>query len=150
APGTKRMFDSRTWAGLEGYTKDVVKTFGRDPRVVAWDVFNEPSNSGYLDAVLPLLTSVFGWAREADPAQPLTAGLWHDHPKSNDLMLASSDIVTFHDYDPADTLEAHIGRLEATGRPLVCTEYMARTRGSRFETCLPVFKRHRVGALNWG
>ena len=40
--------------------------------------------------------------------------------------------------------------LQETGRPLICTEYMARTRGSLFETSLPIFKRHGVGALNWG
>ncbi len=150
APGTRRLFDSRTWGGLQGYTRDVVGTFGHDPRVLAWDLFNEPSNSGYLDAVVPLLSAVFDWAREVDPDQPLTSGLWDDHTMSNDVMLANSDVVTFHDYDTADKLEAHIARLEKTGRPLICTEYMARTRGSLFETCLPVFKRHRVGALNWG
>jgi Cellulase (glycosyl hydrolase family 5) len=150
APGTARLFDSRTWGGLAGYTKDVVSTFGHDPRVLAWDLFNEPSNSGYMDAVVPLLRAVFAWAREVDPDQPLTSGLWNDHPMSNEVMLDNSDIVTFHDYDPPDRLEAHIERLEKTGRPLICTEYMARTRGSLLETSLPVFKRHEVGALNWG
>ncbi len=150
APGTSRMFDSRTWAGLEGYTKGVIGAFADDPRVLAWDVFNEPSNSGYMDACVPLLEAVFRWAREVNPSQPLTCGMWNDHAMSNDVMLANSDIVTFHDYDPADRLESHIERLAETGRPLICTEYMARTRNSLFETCLPVFKRHHVGALNWG
>src|SRR5215831_16138647 len=61
APGTARLFDSRTWGGLESYTRDIVKTFGSDSRVLMWDLFNEPSNSGYLDAVVPLLKSVFAW-----------------------------------------------------------------------------------------
>jgi hypothetical protein len=99
APGSARLFDSRTWSGLEGYTKDVVGTFGRDRRVLAWDLFNEPSNSGYLDASVPLLKAVFDWAREANPDQPLTSGLWNDHAMSNDVMLDNSDVVTFHDYD---------------------------------------------------
>jgi hypothetical protein len=150
APGTTRLFDARTWGGLEGYTRDIVKTYGSDSRVLMWDLFNEPSNSGYLDAVVPLLKSVFAWAREANPTQPLTAGLWNDHPMSNEVMLANSDVVTFHDYETADKLEAHIKALQATHRPLICTEYMARTRNSLFETCLPVFKRYQVGALNWG
>ena len=150
APGTLRLFDSRTWGSLEAYTRGVVGGFAGDPRVLAWDLFNEPSNSGYMDAVVPLLQSVFAWARETNPEQPLTSGLWNDHPMSNDVMLANSDVVSFHDYDPADKLEAHIQRLAARGRPLVCTEYMARTRNSTFETCLPVFKRYGVGALNWG
>ena len=29
-------------------------------------------------------------------------------------------------------------------------EYMARLRGSHFETHLPIFKRERVGCLSWG
>jgi len=150
APGTLRLFDSRTWAGLEAYTRGALGAFAGDRRVLAWDLFNEPSNSGYMDAVVPLLSKVFALAREVNPSQPLTSGLWHDHPLSNDVMLANSDVVTFHDYDPAEKLEAHIERLAARGRPLICTEYMARTRNSTFQTCLPVFKRHGVGALNWG
>lgn len=150
SPGTARLFDSRTWGPLEGYTKDVLGTFGRDPRVLAWDLFNEPSNSGYLDAAVPLLKAVFAWAREADPEQPLTAGLWNDHAMSNEVMLDHSDVVTFHDYDAPEKLEAHIADLQKTGRPLICTEYMARTRGSLFETALPIFKKHGVGAINWG
>jgi hypothetical protein len=150
SPGTERLFDSRKWGPLEGFTKDILKEFGNDKRVFAWDLFNEPSNSGYMDACVPLLKSVFAWAKDMNPSQPLTAGLWNDHKMSNDVMLDNSDIITFHDYEPADTLEKHIVELEAHGRPLVCTEYMARPRNSTFETCLPVFERHHVGAINWG
>ncbi len=150
APGSTRLFDSRTWGGLEGYTKDILTTFGKDHRVLAWDLFNEPSNSGYLDAVLPLLKSVFVWAKQANPSQPLTVGWWHDHPLSNEFILNNSDVITFHSYDPADKLEAQIKDFQKLQRPLICTEYMARPRNSRFETCLPVFKKYRVGAINWG
>lgn len=33
---------------------------------------------------------------------------------------------------------------------MICTEYMARTRNSRFATILPLLKKHHVGAINWG
>lgn len=150
APGTVRMFDSRTWGGLEAYTTNILKMFGRDPRVLAWDLFNEPSNSGYMDAVVPLLRATFAWAQSANPDQPLTVGYWNDHPLSNKLILDNSEIVTFHNYDTADKLEAQIKTLQKMQRPMICTEYMARTRGSLFETNLPVFKKYRVGAINWG
>jgi hypothetical protein len=150
SPGSERLLDPRKWEPLEAFTKDIIKEFGNDKRVFAWDLFNEPSNSGYMDACVPLLKSVFAWAQEVNPSQPLTAGLWNDHKMSNDVMLDNSDIITFHDYEPADKLEKHIIELEAHGRPLVCTEYMARPRNSTFETCLPVFGRHRVGAISWG
>lgn len=150
APGTERLFDSRTWGGLEGYTKDILKTFGKDSRVLAWDLFNEPSNSGYMDSVMPLLRKAFEWAKEANPSQPITAGWWNDHPLSNEFIFDNSDIITFHNYGPADQLEAQIKELQKMKRPVICTEYMARTRGSLFETCLPVFKQYHVGAINWG
>ena len=35
-------------------------------------------------------------------------------------------------------------------RPMICEEYMARNRGSYFDAYLPVFKRNKVGAINWG
>lgn len=150
APGTLRMFDSRTWGGLENYVTNILKMFGSDRRVLAWDLFNEPSNSGYMDAVVPLLRATFAWAQAANPEQPLTVGSWNDHPLSNQVILDNSDIVTFHNYDTADKLEAQIKDFQRMQRPMICTEYMARTRGSLFETNLPVFKKYRVGAINWG
>ncbi len=150
APGTQRLFDSRTWAGLERYTTGLLKTFGNDKRVLAWDLFNEPSNSGYNDAALPLLRATFTWAKAANPQQPLTAGIWNDHALSNQVMLDNSDVVTFHNYDSPERLEQQIKELQKTKRPLICTEYMARTRGSLFKTTLPVFKKYQVGAINWG
>jgi hypothetical protein len=69
---------------------------------------------------------------------------------SNEVMFGESDIITFHNYGPADKLEAQIKELQKMKRPVICTEYMARTRNSLFETTLTVFKRYRVGAINWG
>lgn len=33
---------------------------------------------------------------------------------------------------------------------MICTEYMARIRNSRFSNILPLLKKHNVGAINWG
>lgn len=150
APGTKRLTDSLSWSGLERYTKGVISAFANDSRVLAWDLYNEPTNSGYGDAVLPLLTKTFQWARAAKPSQPITVGRWDGHRKVNALIFANSDIITFHNYEEADKLEKTIQDLQAMNRPLLCTEYMARTRNSTFEACLPVLKKYRVGAINWG
>jgi len=48
------------------------------------------------------------------------------------------------------SLEKDIEDLKAYGRPMICTEYMARSMGSRFVTHLPVFRRERVGCVSWG
>jgi alpha-galactosidase len=152
-PGPDLLGNPARWGILEAYTKGIIGFFREDRRVQAWDLYNEPGNSGYDVKSLPLLEQVFAWARSAAPSQPLTAGIW-----DNDAALASlvrfqtehSDIISFHAYmDRAGTKE-WIDALKAYERPLVCTEYMARTAGSRFEDILPLLKEEDVGAINWG
>ena len=33
---------------------------------------------------------------------------------------------------------------------MICTEYMARTRNSRFWNVMPLLKEKNIGAINWG
>jgi hypothetical protein len=40
--------------------------------------------------------------------------------------------------------------LKSYNRPILCTEYMARTAGSTFEDILPILKENEVHAINWG
>jgi hypothetical protein len=68
----------------------------------------------------------------------------------NAFQLKNSDIVTFHSYADSQATADQIRALRSTGRPLICTEYMARTRNSRFASHLPLFKVETVGAFNWG
>ena len=85
---------------LEVYLKDILSTFARDQRVLAWDLYNEPGNSGLGLKSMPLLKNVFIWAREIDPSQPLTSGLWNPALKNfNRFQLAHSDIITYHNYN---------------------------------------------------
>lgn len=150
SPGTKILFDHTKWPILEIYVKSTLGHFKNDTRVLAWDLFNEPSNNGYKDACIPLLSAVFQWAQQLRPSQPLTAGIWNEHEMSNGVMLKNSDIITFHNYGSPESLEKKIIELKKNRRPLICTEYMARKNKSLFETCLPVFKKYQVGAINWG
>lgn len=142
--------DSLQWDYLENYVKDILHTFQNDSRIVLWDLYNEPGNSGYHLSSLPLLKKIFEWAWSVRPSQPLTAGIWYENKTFNEFQLASSDVITFHNYNNAESLEKQIQELQQFGRPLICTEYMARTRGSRFQTHLPVFKKYGVAAINWG
>ena len=45
-------------------------------------------------------------------------------------MLARSDVISFHSYAPRAKLLGTIAYLARYGRPLLCTEWMARTLGS--------------------
>jgi hypothetical protein len=167
-PGAQALADPAQYPRLEGYVKDVVGSFARDSRILGWDLWNEPDNnngSSYpdnsqarFDHVALLLPRVFEWARSADPLQPLTSGIWHhDHWERLDglnavekTQMTQSDVISFHDYSWPETFEARANSLEAYGRPIICTEYMARGAGSTFDTVLPIGKRRNIGMINWG
>jgi hypothetical protein len=150
SPGARLVTDPDSWGRLERYVKGLLDTFADDERILMWDLYNEPGNKGLGEQSLGLMTAAFTWAREVNPQQPLTAGVWADLPALNELQLAESDIITFHHYDVVSSLREWIQRFKAYGRPVICTEYMARTRGSHFRTHMPVFKREGIGCLNWG
>lgn len=150
-PGDPFYKDSANFPVLEKYVKDVMKTFSKDKRILLWDLYNEPGNSGKKDTSMALLRNVFTWARSINPDQPISAGIWlWEFEKLNAFQIQNSDIITYHDYEePALHLRV-IQLLKTSGRPLICTEYMARTRNSRFSNILPLLKKENVGAINWG
>ncbi len=137
SPGVTRRRPEH-WPGLERYVRDVLRRFARDERVIAWDLYNEAEGKSR-----PLVEAAFAWAREVAPSQPLLT-CWH----AEDLV----DIMTFHCYeDPAKPEVAReLERLLLTGRPVVCTECLARTMGNTLERFLPVYAKARVGWYVWG
>ena len=174
SPGCDAIDDQASWPRLEAYVTGVVRAFGADERVLGWDLYNEVTNlflvppglngaeraeasraaalrrAKRAERHLQLFDQAFAWARAARPRQPLTAGVWLRDRELNARIIERSDIVTFHNYEDTQALTTHIERLRRYHRPLLCTEYMARTTGSRFATHLPVFQRERVGCYNWG
>ena len=150
SPGERIVRNPTSWGRLENYVVDIVGSFRSDERILMWDLYNEPGNSKLGEASLPLLREAFRWARNAEPMQPLTAAVWHEDKVFNPYQLAASDVITFHNYRDPESLESQIRELHKRGRPMICTEYMARPRRSTFEDCLPIFKREGVGCLSWG
>ena len=169
APGTKVLDDPSQYPQLEAYVKDIVGSFAKDDRILAWDVWNEPDNDGggnYAAAepkdkfqrVAKLLPQVFDWARSQHPVQPLTSGVWHDDDWSKlhelnaieQTQLTQSDIITFHNYGFPEEFLRRVQQLHTYGRPMICTEYMARSAGSTVDGVLPVGKKLDVGMVNWG
>ncbi|HTN36734.1 MAG TPA: hypothetical protein VL053_06640 [Arachidicoccus sp.] len=150
-PGQPASEDPANFPPLEQYVKDILNNFKHDKRILAWDLYNEPGNSGKGVKSLPLLKAVFQWAHDVRPDQPLTAGLWKwDLEVLNAFQIANSDIVSYHDYEQPKWHLRVIQLLKAYGKPLICTEYMARTKGSLFSNTLPMLKKEHVGAINWG
>ena len=168
SPGAIILSDSTRQEALKPYVQGVLRRFKNDSRVLAWDLFNEADNLnpdayGMLelpnkaDVAQALLVKTFAWAREVDPSQPLTAGIWADYegwkknPPIYRAMIAHSDIITFHNYGPADDMAREVAELKAAyHRPIICTEYMARGNGSTFNPILGDLVKAGVGAYNWG
>lgn len=150
-PGQPASNDEKLFPALEKYVKDVLTHFSHDKRILLWDLYNEPGNSGKRDSSLVLLTKVFQWAREVNPDQPISAGVWAwDMYNLNSFQALHSDIITYHDYEEPSNHLRVIQLLKSFGRPLICTEYMARVRNSTFANTLPMLKKEHVGAINWG
>lgn len=168
SPGMEALADVSQYPRLEAYVKGVVGAFAKDKRILAWDVWNEPDNdnrSSYgahepknkADLVLALLPKVYEWAREAKATQPLTSGVWRGDWSSHEALspmakaqIDLSDVISFHDYNKGAEFEKRVLQLQRQGRPLLCTEYMARGNGSTFEGSLPIAKKYKVAAINWG
>jgi hypothetical protein len=168
-PGRVILSDPAKQDALKEYVTDVIKRYGQDDRVVVWDLFNEPDNpnaNSYGPLELKnkdemaerLVRKSFEWAREVGPSQPLTVGLWRgpawDQPEKLNLThraaLELSDVISYHNYEGPAEMRARIAELRKTGRPLLCTEYIARGNGSTFEAILPILKEEKIAAYNWG
>ncbi len=163
------LADPTQYPRLEAYVKGVVGAFANDPRILAWDLWNEPDNGGDESydkpqkekgkngLVAKLLPQVFAWARLQHPIQPLTSGVfygdWDDFSKLKPvqkIQIGESDILSFHNYSWPEDFEKHIVQLQTYHRPIFCTEYMARSVGSTFDTILPIAMKYHAPAINWG
>lgn len=139
---------------LEAYVKNIISTFANDERILFWDLYNEPGNNGHGATSLPLVKKAFEWARACKPSQPLTVGVWcYGCDELNELTsfcLNNSDIISYHNYDGPERHRPIAQAFRMLNRPMICTEYMARTNGSTFETVMPLLKEMNIGAINWG
>lgn len=169
SPGAEILGDPRRHEELRPYVQGVLRHFGTDRRVHAWDLFNEPDNRN-VDAygarelpnkeemALTLLQRVFAWARQVNPDQPLTVGPWREEDFTDAgpatpvgrFALEESDVISFHAYTDAAGLTKRIDVLRKYRRPLLCTEYLARSFGSTIQAVLPVMKTSEVAAYTWG
>ena len=125
SPGAAALADANQYPRLKAYVQGAVGAFAKDERILAWDIWNEPGadNAGSYPKeelkdktarVTKLLTEAFEWAREANPAQPLTSGVWAADTSPDgvslgelqQIQLRESDIITFHNYSLAGVLQA--------------------------------------------
>jgi hypothetical protein len=169
SPGAGALGDPSQYHRLKAYVQGILQAYGKDSRILAWDLWNEPGSENSdsysreelhdkIARVTMLLPEVFQWARAVHPSQPLTSGVCcvesnvdgRNLSQLRQIQLRQSDIITFHNYGKAESFERQVGWLKKYNRPVICTEYMARSEGSTFEALLPIGRRERVGMINWG
>jgi hypothetical protein len=164
SPGREVVRDPSRRPELERYVADLVSHFRDDERLLGWDLYNEPGNESVftreappdprgplIEPSLALAEAAFGWARAARPSQPLTSGVWNPtFAEPNRRLLELSDLTSFHHYLGLPHLRRVVGRLRQLGRPLLCTEWLARGLGSVAATHLPYFREERIGCFHWG
>lgn len=171
-PGAEYLNNpAKYYPRLKAYVLGVMGRFAEDDRILVWDIFNEPENMNPVysefellnkyDRSFELLRAAYGWAREVNPSQPITSAVWggfmaRDGTRPDELteiskfMLENSDIITFHTYQNPKVVPLQIDFLKSFDRPILCTEYLARSRDNNFENILPLFKKNKIGAYNWG
>lgn len=166
SPGRMGLEDAGQRPRLRTYVEGVVSAFAKDDRILAWDIWNEPDSPGGKayrpipneeKLVEGLIVDAFDWARSRDPIQPLTSSLFETDGWARGTIrplerkqLAQSDVLSFHDYRWPEDFAANVRTLQAYGRPVLATEYLARGAGSTFDGILPIAKRANVGLFNWG
>lgn len=166
-PGYEVLNNPDRYDELHSYVSGIVSHFKNDERVLIWDLFNEPDNmnlTSYKDMEyarhkaelsMELLRKTINWVRVIDPIQPITMAPWQWVDMKtlsviDNYMFSHSDIISFHNYEDKQNMERRILDLKQFGRPMMCTEYMARGLKSTFEEILPLLREHNVGAYNWG
>ena len=155
-------------ANLKGYVQETMRRFSDDDRVLMWELYNEPGRGNSTgedmtgtamqgrdvsigDQSNQLLHDSFVWAREVAPTQPVcatSAGSLGDMNIA--IARANSDVQSIHSYEPPQGMRRLIADYKRDGRPLLMTEWLARTRGNTVEDNLPILKRQGVAAINWG
>lgn len=172
APGAQLLGDPSRHDELRPYIVGLISRYRNDKRIQVWDLFNEGDNpvarsygAEGTKAELPnkaemanlLMKKLFRWARSANPSQPIIVGIWRedwsDHDKMNPynkIAMEQSDVVSFHNYSNLEDVKHRVEQLKRYNRPILCTEYMARPVGSRFDPMMGYFKENKIGAYNWG
>ncbi len=151
-PGFTIADDPTRQADLRAYVHAVVTRYREDPRILVWDLYNEPGNFKRSYKALPLLVNAFRWARECGPVQPLTAApfLWDNRDALTRAMVELSDVVSFHTYVPPEQTAEFVAFLAEQNKPLLCTEWLNRGAANTFFNHLPYFAQNRISCWNWG
>ncbi|MGN1074963.1 MAG: cellulase family glycosylhydrolase [Eubacteriales bacterium] len=138
------------------FVREIITTYAHDPRVIIWNLMNEPGN-GRGDRSLVHLEKFFEIAWTVSPDQPLMSDVFSSDMSGGrastnieQRALELSDVISFHQYGGFDTMVGEIDQLRTLGRPALCTEWLCRILNSNVENIYPLFYLEKIGCYNWG
>ncbi len=172
-PSYEILGNKSKWHLLENYVKTVIKAHAKDTRIICWDIFNEPGNitSTHItkggagltktdiehleNCSLDLIRESAKWARSLDPIQPITFGVHrYDHDslgkRFNEIQCLESDIISFHNYEILLNQAKQVKGLKRYNKPIMCTEWMGRNRGSSINPILEAHKKNNIWSFMFG
>ncbi len=135
--------------------EDTVTKYKDDPRVICWNVYNEPGNVIGRRSV-PLLEKLFPFIRKLEPSQPLTADIWRGMRDGQPVTpeekwsCENSDVISFHSYSPFPKFVALCEDLKQYNRPLLCTEWLNRINHNDVKEIYPFFYYAKIANYCWG
>lgn len=154
ATGYNPVFDEPDQAErFYAMVREMVGLYADDPRIVVWDLFNEPGNGNRGEISVPHVKRIFEEARKAEPVQPLTSGLWHPYgteTAAERMALENSDVISFHNYGGYAYNVEQIHTLKKLGRPLLNTEWLHRIFHNNVQELFPLFFLEKISCWNWG
>ncbi len=135
--------------------REIVMKYGRDERVLCWNVYNEP---GIVigERAVPLLDLLFDTVRACDPVQPLCADWWRGEkngkPKTPAELkaLELNDVTSWHSYAPLEKLIPEYEAVRGCGRPVLLTEWLNRINHSEVREVYPLLYLEKVACWCWG
>ena len=172
-PSLEILADTSKWDYMKQYVQSIIKRYANDRRVVLWDIYNEPGNirSEHIvggakslteddvkrlkQCALKLVKESAEWARECNPLQPITFGVYEPdsspHGKMfNKTQYEESDVISYHTYSPLRTHINLVKEMRKYDRPIMCLEWMARHLGSTFNPILKYLKEERIWSCSFG
>ena len=135
--------------------REVVSCYGKDERVLFWNVYNEP---GIVlgERAKPLVEELFAEVRALDPMQPLAADLFMTykgpgfHNPAEEAAVLNSDIVSWHCYAALEKFVFQYEFAKSFGRPVMLTEWLNRISHSEVKDIYPFLYANKIACWCWG
>ena len=156
SPGPHRT-NPDFYAAGEKFIRDLADRFGKDRRVLMWDVMNEPTVT--LEAASPegrkrvwdFVRHFADYLRQCGVSQPLTAGVVGNH---NNEVIDHVDVLSIHAYtkDMSEAMrivEETRELAEDKGKRVIVTECGMPGAGTEYAPILKLLREEQIGFFFW-